>query len=106
MVRPATYDDVRLFKLRAEKRRAAHDWCGDGFKAKTLEETTQAATSGVLHEYLFFESGYELAIGWEKVPDTVPAVRERFKNPLYLENLEEAAKRYEAYATLAALVRG
>jgi hypothetical protein len=63
---------------------------------------------------LFFESGYHLAICWEKVRAMVPTVRETFTNPLCMKNLEEAAKRYEAYlekkspgiyASLAASVR-
>jgi hypothetical protein len=144
MPRPATYDDVnlvlRLYELRREeKMRVARDWFGNDFKAKTFEEAAQLAPpgsqnsaylrmvtsywdmvasfimSGVLHEDLFFESGYELAVCWEKVRDIVPAIREKFESPIYMKNLEEVAKRYEAYldkqspglyARMAASVRG
>lgn len=144
MPRPATYDDanlvLRLYELRREEKlRAARDWFSNEFKARTFEEAAELApqgsqnsaylrmvtsywdmvasfiVSGVLQEDLFFESGYELAICWEKVRDIVPAIREKFKSPIYMKNLEEAAKRYEAflekqspglYETLAASVRG
>ena len=144
MSRQATYDDVnlvlRLYELRREEKlRAARDWFSSEFKARTFEEAAQLApmgsqnsaylrmvtsywdmvgsfiNSGVLHEDLFFESGYEMAICWEKVRDIVPGIREAFKNPLYLKNLEDAVGRYEKfiekrspgmYASLSSRARG
>jgi hypothetical protein len=144
MSRPPTYDDVnlilRLYEMRREeKMRAARDWFGSEFKAKTFEEAAELApqgsqnnaylrmvtsywdmvasfiNSGVLHDELFFESGYEMAICWEKMRDIAPVIREMFKNPLYLKNLEEAAKRFEksldrrvpgAYESMSKMARG
>jgi hypothetical protein len=51
-------------------------------------------TSGVLNAQLFYQSGRELLFVWERVRDIVPAVRDAFKHPRELKNLEEAAAAY------------
>lgn len=122
----ATYDDanllLKLYEIRREEKlRTAREWFGAHFKPKTHEEANQLAprgseqnayvrmvtsywdmvasliTSGVLNEELFFQSGQEMVFCWERVRDITPAVREFYKNPFYLHNLEEACARFERY---------
>jgi hypothetical protein len=119
----ATYDDVnlvlRLYELRREpKLRAAREWMAGSFRARTLEEldalcppqsensayfrmvvsywemAASFITGGVLNKELFFQSGGELLVVWEKVKDLVPALRERYGNPLLYCNLEKVARDY------------
>ena len=45
-------------------------------------------------EELFYQSGRELLFVWERVRDVVPALREQYKHPLELANLERAAEAY------------
>jgi hypothetical protein len=52
---------------------------------------------GLLHEDLFFETNGELFGFWETIKDIMPEGRKRFSNPLFLANVEKAAKRYEAW---------
>jgi hypothetical protein len=116
----ATYDDAKLilqlYEMRREARlREARRWFTASFKAKTYDDFTALCppgsepnasyrmvttywemvasflTSGVLHPELFYQSGRELLFVWERVRDIVPSVREAFKNPRELKNLEEAA---------------
>jgi hypothetical protein len=124
----ATYDDVRLilqlYEMRREARlREARRWFTASFKPKTFEDFTALCppgsepnasyrmvttywemvasflTSGALHAELFYQSGRELLFVWERVRDIVPAVRDTFKNPLELKNLEEAAAAFIAWWT-------
>ena len=119
----ATYEDVnlvlRLYDMRREaKMREARGWFGGNFKIKTLEQWTQLCpvgtdanahfrqvttywemvasfiTNGVLHDGLFFESGRELLFVWERLRDLLPALREFYKDPRYLKNLEQVAEIY------------
>ena len=120
---PPTFDDVhlilKLYDMRREKRlREARQWFVSTFKVKTLEElqalcppgTEQNASyrmvtthwemvasfiaSGVLNAELFFQSGRELLLCWERTRDVVPAIRAAYKNPLELRNLQTVAERY------------
>jgi hypothetical protein len=122
----ATFDDVRLilklYDMRREPRlREARRWFTGSFKAKTLEDFNalcpggseqQASyrmfttywemvasfiTSGVLNEELFFQSGRELLFCWERVRDVLPHIRELYKNPVELRNVETVAKMYIAW---------
>jgi hypothetical protein len=124
----ATYDDVRLilqlYEMRREARlREARRWFTASFKPKTFEDFTALCppgsepnasyrmvttywemvasflTSGALHAELFYQSGRELLFVWERVRDIVPAVRDTFKNPRELKNLEEAATAFIAWWT-------
>ena len=54
-------------------------------------------TSGVLNEELFFQSGRELLFCWERVRDVLPHIRELYKNPVELRNVETVAKMYIAW---------
>ena len=44
--------------------------------------------SGILHQELFFQSGRELLLVWERVKDVLPAVRQQYKDPHLWANLE------------------
>jgi len=122
----ATYDDarliLRLYEARREDRmRMARAWFVASFKPKTLgdlkalcptgsdenasyrmvvsywEMVASFVTSGVLNKALFFESGRELLLVWERIRDVLPAIREDYKDPRYYANLEEVATDYIAY---------
>jgi hypothetical protein len=119
----ATYDDVnlilRLYEMRREDRlREARKWFTGSFKVKSFEEfqalcpggsdpnasyrmvttywemVASFLTSGVLNAELFYQSGRELLFVWERVRDVLPHVREQYKHPNELRNLETAAKAY------------
>ena len=112
-----TYDDasliLRLYELRREDRmRQARAWFAAKCKVKSYEELVQLApggsdenasvrmvtsywdlvssfmTAGVLNKELFFQSGRELLLVWERVRDILPAWREVYKDPNYLKHLE------------------
>lgn len=137
----ATYDDVnlilRLYDMRREKRmREARAWFTSKFKASSMEEFLKVCpigseenasyrmvvtywemvasfvTAGVLNQELFFQSGLELLVVWEKIRDFVPESRQMFKNAKVLKNLEAVAGAAiqhmgpEAYAAFSARVRG
>ena len=118
-----TYDDVnlvlKLYDMRREPRmREARRWFTGSFKAKSLDDfnalcpagseqhasyrmvttywemVASFVTSGVLNDQLFFQTGRELLFCWERVRDLIPHVRELYKNPIELRNLEAAAKLY------------
>jgi hypothetical protein len=118
-----SYDDVnlvlKLYDMRREPRmREARRWFTGSFKAKSLDDfnalcpsgseqhasyrmvttywemVASFVTSGVLNDELFFQTGRELLFCWERVRDLVPHVRELYKNPIELRNLESAAKVY------------
>jgi hypothetical protein len=122
----ATYDDarliLRLYEARREDRmRTARAWFVASFKPKTLgdlkalcptgsdenasyrmvvsywEMVASFVASGVLNKALFFESGRELLLVWERIRDVLPAIREDYKDPRYYANLEEVATDYIAY---------
>ena len=122
----ATYNDARLilklYEARREDRmRKARAWFVASFKPKTLsdlkalcpagsdenasyrmvatywEMVASFVTSGVLSKELFFESGRELLLVWERLRDVVPAIREDFKDPKDYANLEAVAADYIEY---------
>src|SRR5450432_3769526 len=101
MQTPATYDDanliLRLYEMRREEKlRQAREWFTRNFHCSTLEEFNKVCppgsqenafarqvvtywemvaslmTSGVLNEQLFFQSGMELLLVWERVKDFAP----------------------------------
>ncbi len=118
-----TYDDVnlvlKLYDMRREPRmREARRWFSASFKARSLDDfnalcppgseqhasyrmvttywdmAASFVTSGVLNDELFFQTGRELLFCWERVRDLVPRIRELYKNPIELRNLEAAARVY------------
>src|SRR5213082_1158637 len=62
------------------------------------EQACALLNYGLLHEDLFFETSGEFFGVWEAVKPVVPTFRERFVNKQILANLEQAAKRYEAWS--------
>jgi hypothetical protein len=140
----ATYDDVKLlmqlYEMRREPRmREARKWFAASFKVKTLADlnalcppgSEQSAsyrmvtthwemvasfmTSGVLSQELFFQTGREMLLCWERFRDVLPAIREFTKNPIEFRNLETVALTYiewwnkqapGAFQNFSARVRG
>ena len=119
----ATYDDatliLKLYEIRREeKMRHARDWFTRSFLFRTLEEYQKGCppgsqenafarmvisywemvasfvTSGVLGESLFFQSGQELMLVYDRLRDILPEMRQMMKSPIAYRNLEEAGKRY------------
>ena len=120
-----TYDDanliLRLYDMRREERmRKARAWFTANFKVKTWEDLQKVApggsdenasyrmvvtywdmvgsfiTSGVLNRELFFESGRELLLVWERMRDILPQVREQYKDPMLWGHLETVGNEYGA----------
>lgn len=144
MTSQPTYDDVqlilKLYEMRREERlRQGRAWFVSSFKARTLEAFQAACppgseenasyrmvttywemvasfiTSGVLQQELFFQSGRELLLVWERIRDLVPLVREANKDAAHLANLEAVARDFVEWwehkspgapAAFAARVRG
>jgi len=144
MQTPATYEDanliLRLYEMRREEKlRQARDWFTRNFHCSTLEEFNKVCppgsqenaysrqvitywemvasliSSGVLNEHLFYQSGMELLLVWERVKDVVPETRKVYKNPNTWKNLENVAAKYiqylnsvdpETYPAFTARVRG
>jgi hypothetical protein len=125
MVSRPTYDDanliLRLYDMRREERmRQARAWFTANFKVKTWEELQKLApggsdenasyrmvvtywdmvgsfiTSGVLNKELFFESGRELLLVWERMRDVLPVVRAQYKDPHLWGHLEKVGSEYAA----------
>jgi hypothetical protein len=53
--------------------------------------------SGILHRELFFQSGRELLLVWERVRGFLPSMREAYKDPGYLRNLETVGTEFATY---------
>ena len=123
MAPKATFDDVnlilKLYDMRREPRlREARRWFTGSFNARTLDDfnalcpagseqhasyrmfttywemVASFITSGVLNEELFFQSGRELLFCWERIRDLLPHVRDLYRNPAELRNLEAVAGKY------------
>jgi hypothetical protein len=122
----ATFNDVklilRLYEMRREPRlREARMWFAASFKPRTIDEfralcpagsdanasyrmvTTywemvgSFLTSGVLNPELFYQSGRELLFTWERIREILPSLRDSYKHPRELKNLEDAARAYIDY---------
>lgn len=122
----ATYDDARmilsLYEARREERmRKARAWFANSFKPRTLEDfaalcppgsdenasyrmvatywemVASFVASGVLNQELFFQSGRELLLVWERLRDILPALREKNTDPFAYSNLESVATAFIAY---------
>ena len=127
MAKAPTYEQAQLhlqvYDLRREPRlRQARDWFQQSYTADTMEEAMKLGTPGtehgnfvgmvigyweqacallnygLLHEDLFFETSGEFFGVWEQLKPVVPEFRKAFKEPNMLANIEQAAKRYEAWA--------
>lgn len=124
-----TYDDanliLRLYEMRREARmRQARAWFTATCKGvQSFDELMKLApggsdenasyrmvvtywdlvasfiVNGILHRELFFQSGRELLLVWERVKDLLPSMREAYKDPTYLKNLETVGLEFAAYMT-------
>ena len=122
-----TYDDanliLRLYEMRREARmRQARAWFTANCKGvQSFDDLLKLApagseenasfrqvvtywdlvasfiVSGILHKELFYQSGRELLLVWERVRDLVPSMREAYKDPNYLKNLETVGVEFAAY---------
>jgi len=126
MISKPTYDDanliLRLYEMRREDRmRRARAWFTSQFKVKTWEELQKLApggsdenasyrmvvtywdmvasfiTTGVLHKELFFQSGRELLLVWERMRDVLPEVRQQYKDPNFWPHLETVGNEFAEY---------
>ena len=122
----ATYDDARLilelYQTRREDRmRKARAWFTGNFRPKTLDDfaaicppgsdenasyrmvttywemAASFVASGVLSQELFFQSGRELLLVWERMREILPGLREKNADPFAYSNLETVARAYIAY---------
>ena len=121
-----TYDDanliLRLYEMRRDDRlRQARAWFTAHFRPKQWEElaalvppgTTENASyrmvisywdmvasfivMGVLNKELFFQSGRELLVVFERMRVVLPGIREAYKDPSYMTNLERVGLEYAAH---------
>ena len=126
MISKPTYDDanliLRLYEMRREDRmRRARAWFTSQFKVKTWEELQKLApggsdenasyrmvvtywdmvasfiTTGVLHKELFFQSGRELLLVWERMRDVLPEVRQQYKDPNFWPHIETVGNEFAEY---------
>ncbi len=113
---------LELYDLRREaKMREARDWFFKNYWVDSLEEAMKLAgpmtqngayvmmvlsyweqacsflNHGLLHEDLFFENNGEFFGVFERIRGTLPQSREMFKYKQWMENLEKAAGRFEAW---------
>ena len=121
-----TYDDanliLHLYEMRREERmRRARAWFTANFKVKTWDELQKIAptgsdenayyrmvvtywdmvasfiSGGILHQELFFQSGRELLLVWERMRTVLPEVRQKYKDPNLWSHLEAVGNQYAAY---------
>lgn len=108
---------LKLYELRREtKMRLARDWFAMNMRAKTMKEfealcptgsdenaysrmvisywemVATFITSGILNAELFYQTGGELMLVWERLRELAPAFREQYKNPATYRNLQEVAE--------------
>jgi len=118
-----TYEDaeliLRLYEMRREPRlRQGRAWFVASFKVKNLEEfaavcppgsdqhasyrmvttywemVASFVASGILNEELFFQSGRELLLVYERMRDILPLLRQQQSDSSSLGNLEAVAKQF------------
>jgi hypothetical protein len=121
-----TYDDanliLRLYEMRREERmRRARGWFTANFKVKTWDDLQKLApggsdenasyrmvvtywdmvasfiAGGILHQELFFQSGREMLLVWERMRDVLPEIRQKYKDPHLWSHLEAVGNQYAAY---------
>jgi len=121
-----TYDDanmiLRLYEMRRDERmRQARAWFTAKCRVATFDELMKLApggseenasfrmvtsywelvasfiTSGVLNKELFFQSGRELLLVYERLRDVLPSMRAAYQDPHYLRHLEAVGTEFAAY---------
>jgi hypothetical protein len=138
----ASFEDanliLKLYELRREERlRQARDWFSKNFRAKTMEDfqklcpagskenesyrmvisywemVASFVASGVLNPELFYQSGQEILLVYERLRTLLPEMRIAFKSPYAYTNLENVSEQFiewhnkrapEAYAAFAARI--
>lgn len=113
---------LRLYEMRREERlRKARAWFTASFKVTTWDELQKLApggsdenasyrmvvtywdmaasfvTSGVLDQDLFFQSGRELLLVWERMRVVLPAIRQQYKDPHLWGHLETVGNEFAQY---------
>jgi hypothetical protein len=113
---------LQLFEMRREaKLRQARDWFFANYYVDNLEDVMRIAgpgtetgtyammvlgywdqtcaflNYGLLHEDLFFETAGEFFGVWERVKPIIQEFRKMMSNQHFLEHLEKAATRFEAW---------
>lgn len=94
-----------LGRFRAKDVAELHELCPPGseenaFFRQVLTYWDMVSTivkRGVVDEELFFETNGEITAVWEKVKHLIPGLRDEFKNPSFLENLQAMAEAREAF---------
>ncbi|MFB3829655.1 MAG: hypothetical protein ACE15B_22985 [Bryobacteraceae bacterium] len=114
---------LQLFDMRREARlRQARDWFFRNYFVRTYDDSMRIAAPGsesgtflmmvlgywdqacallnygLLHENLFFETSGEFFAVWERIKPIIQQSRERWVSSHFLEHLEKAANRYEAWS--------
>ena len=126
MISRPTYDDanliLRLYEMRREDRmREARAWFTAHFRPKKWEElatlvppgsgenasyrmvisywdmVASFVVTGVLSKELFFQSGRELLVVFERMRPVLPGIRESYKDPSYMANLERVGIEFSAH---------
>ncbi|MGH9386105.1 MAG: DUF4760 domain-containing protein [Vicinamibacterales bacterium] len=126
MTNRPTYDDanliLKLYEMRRDERmRQARSWFSAKCKVKSYDELTKLApsgseenasfrmvvtywdlvgsfiTSGVLNKELFFQSGRELLLVFERMREPLPSIREAYHDPDYLKHLEAVGLQFADY---------
>jgi hypothetical protein len=126
MISRPTYDDanliLRLYEMRRDDRmREARQWYTAKFRPKKWEElaaltpggspenasfrmvvsywdmVASFVVSGILNKDLFFQSGRELLVVFARLTPVLPGIREAYKDPLYLANLERVGLDFAAH---------
>jgi hypothetical protein len=121
-----TYDDanliLRLYEMRRESRmREARAWFTAHFRPKRWEDLATLVApgsaenasyrmvitywdmvasfivTGVLNKELFFQSGRELLLVFERLRVVLPGIRDAYKDPSYMSNLERVGVEYAAH---------
>lgn len=121
-----TYDDanliLRLYEMRRDERmREARAWFTAQFRPKKWEDLATLVppgshenasyrmvisywdmvasfiVSGVLNKELFFQSGRELLLVFERLRLVLPGIRESYKDPSYMASLERVGVDFAAH---------
>lgn len=121
-----TYDDanliLRLYEMRRDDRmREARAWFTAHFRPKSWEDLATLVppgshenasyrmvisywdmvasfiVTGVLNKELFFQSGRELLVVYERLRVVLPGIREAYKDPSYMANLERVGLDFAAH---------
>ncbi|MBP7776460.1 MAG: hypothetical protein KA371_04980 [Acidobacteria bacterium] len=121
-----TYDDAKLilqlYEMRRDERmREARAWFTASFRPRKWEDLATLVppgspenasyrmvisywdmvasfiVTGVLNKELFFHSGRELLLVFERLRVALPGIRDAYKDPSYLSNLERVALDFGAF---------